>query len=224
MDEHELVDISPLLSRLIAVFPGDTMYSREVLMDHARGDNITLSTLRTTVHVGAHADAPSHYRANASTIDEQPIDLYVGPCDLIDLDRPKAVGTDGWRAGLDQLRGEVKSPRVLLRTNSFQNPNEWSADFLALDPALIDHLADRGVRLIGVDTPSVDPSTSKTLPTHARCFERGVSIIEGLTLTGVRATAQGGCWELIALPLKLQGCDGSPVRAVLRARFDDRPR
>jgi arylformamidase len=102
---------------------------------------------------------------------------------------------------------------VLLATGTYPDPASFTQDFAALEPALVDALADRGVRLIGVDTPSVDLFADRELLAHRRCLARGVHILEGLVLRDV----PGGRYELIALPLKLEGFDASPVRAVLRA-------
>src|SRR5688500_5520529 len=75
-----ILDISPPITDRLAVWPGDTPPTREVLLDMGRGANITLSTLRATVHLGAHADAPSHYGADAPSIEARGLDLYLGPC------------------------------------------------------------------------------------------------------------------------------------------------
>ena len=206
----KLIDISPPITGSIAVFPGDTIVTREVLLDMRHGDNITLSTLRTTVHVGAHADAPSHYGHAGRTIDRQPLDLYIGPCRVIDM--PQRPGGRLVPADLP-ANVPIDQPRVLLRTGSYPDPAQWQDDFTALSPDLIDHLADRGVRLIGIDTPSVDPASAKILEAHHQFLARDVAILEGLALS----SAPAGVYELIALPLALVGFDASPVRAVLRA-------
>ena len=206
---HQVIDISPPVTSATAVFPGDTILTREVLQDMRGGDSITLSTLRSTVHIGAHADAPSHYGHSGRSIDRQPLDLYLGPCRVIEM--PQRPG--GRLIPADLPAGvPIDQPRILLRTGSYPDPAEWCDDFTALCPDLIDHLADRGVRLIGVDTPSVDPASAKVLEAHHQFLARDVAILEGLVLTNV----QPGVYELIALPLALVGFDASPVRAVLR--------
>jgi arylformamidase len=203
-----LYDISPAVSPATPVFPGDTPFSREVLLDMRRGDHLTLSTVRTTVHVGAHTDAPSHFGADAPTVDRVELERYLGPCQVLRVDvRCGGLVTP-------ELIGErVGEPRVLLATGTFPDPTRWNEDFAAIAPEAIDHLHGRGVRLVGIDTPSVDPAASKTLPAHKRCLELEVAILEGLVLEGVPE----GRYELIALPLKLVGFDASPVRAVLRS-------
>jgi arylformamidase len=206
-----LYDISPPISPELAVWPGDTAASREVLLDIRRGDNITLSTLRATVHLGAHADAPSHYGVDGASIDQRPLDVYLGPCRVVKVDAARAT-----RVSLDMLDaaadGPVRAQRVLIATGTYPDPRRLNNDFAALAPELVDGLHARGVRLIGVDVPSVDLFDSKDLPAHKRFLANDMAILEGLALRDVPA----GEYELIALPLRLVGFDGSPVRAVLR--------
>lgn len=206
----KLYDISPALTPEIAVFPGDTPLTREVLMEMKRGDNITLSTLHSTVHVGAHADGPNHYGRDGRAIDEQPLDRYLGPCQVVRVvDCPR-----GGRFGARHLGGaEITQQRVLFATGSYPDSNHFNQDFCAVDPEFVDFLAARGVITVGVDTPSVDTADSKNLPAHRRIFEHDIAILEGLRLDDVPP----GEYELIALPLNLVGFDASPVRAVLRA-------
>jgi arylformamidase len=110
------------------------------------------------------------------------------------------------------LDGPVDQPRIIVRTASCPDPEVWTDDFAGLAPNLVDTLADAGVTLVGIDTPSMDPADSRDLPAHARFGARGLTILEGLVLDGVA----DGVYELIGLPLRLVGFDGSPVRAVLR--------
>lgn len=202
-----LIDITPAITPDLAVFPGDTPPRREVLLDLGRGDPVTLSTLRATCHLGAHADAPSHYGVSAPTIDERPLERYIGPCQVI-----RVNASPSQRIALEDLGVAITEPRVLIRTGTFVDARRWRDDFAALDPTLVDALARAGVCLVGIDTPSVDLATSKDLPSHARFLRHDMSILECLALEHVAA----GVYELIALPLPLVGFDASPVRAVLR--------
>ena len=202
-----IYDITPAVTEHLAVWPGDTRPSREVLLDMAGGDNLTLSTLRATVHLGAHADAPSHYGRDAPSIERRSLETYLGPCQVVRVD-----AKPGSRIGPGDLGVEITTERVLLATGTFPDPYEFNEDFAALEPALVDHLAGRGVKLIGVDTPSVDLFEDKTLAAHHRFLECDVAILEGLLLRDVPP----GVYELIALPLRLVGFDASPVRAILR--------
>lgn len=202
-----IYDISPPIIDSLAVFPGDTAPTREVLLDMHKGDPLTLSTLRTTVHVGAHVDAPSHYGTDAPTIDQIDLQHCIGPCQVLriacrrgSLLTPAAIQT------------EITTPRVLLATGTYPDPSTFNTDFAALSPELVGWLAGKGVKLVGVDTPSVDPADSKDLPAHKAFLKNEMYILEGLVLDGVSE----GRYELIALPLKLNGFDASPVRAILR--------
>jgi arylformamidase len=203
-----LYDISPPITDRLAVWPGDTPPSREVLLELARGDSVTLSTLRATVHLGAHADAPSHYGRNAADIASRGFAPYLGPCEVMRVSVPR-----GARVTPDLLSGAVRAPRLLLVTGTYPDPQVFNEDFAALSPELVDHLHGMGVTLIGIDTPSVDLFASKDLPAHQRCLAHDMAILEGLVLQHVPA----GTYELIALPLPLVGFDASPVRAVLRS-------
>ena len=202
-----LYDITPVVSPRLAVWPGDTVPERQVLLDQARGDSVTLSTLRATSHAGAHADAPLHYGPGAPDIATRSLHHYLGPCQVVDA----AVGRGG-RVTRGDLADPITEPRVLIRTGTYPDPERWNDDFAAIDPSLVDELAARGVVLIGIDTPSVDPMVSPEIPAHRRFLAHDIAILEGIVLEGVPA----GRYELIALPLRLEGFDGSPVRAVLR--------
>ncbi|HYE61370.1 MAG TPA: FAD-dependent monooxygenase [Phycisphaerales bacterium] len=207
--DKRLIDITPAITPTTNVWPGDTCPSREVLCDISRGDNITLSTLRTTVHLGAHADGPNHYGDKAPSVGEMPLDHYIGPCHVIAATTPSAQRVLPQHCtGLDAIR----HPRVLIRTGTFPSFESWNSDFAALSVELVEALAAKGVRTIGIDTPSVDLQDSKDLPAHKAILKQGIAILEGLDLQSVAP----GEYELIAAPLKLMGFDGSPVRAVLR--------
>ena len=203
-----LYDLTPPITPALAVWPGDTPPSREVLADLRRGDSITLSTLRATVHLGAHADAPSHYGADAPAIETRSLDFYLGLCQVVRVEAAR-----GHRVAPQAIRVPVVAPRVLLATGTYPDPQSFNTDFAALEPALVDALHAKGVKLIGIDTPSVDLFESKDLEAHGRFLEHDMAILEGLVLDGVPE----GLYDLIAAPLKLTGFDASPVRAVLRS-------
>jgi arylformamidase len=202
-----IYDISPPISPRLAVWPSDTPPSREVLCDIERGDNITLSTLHATVHLGAHADAPSHY-GRGPAIHERDLDYYLGRCQVMHVNASR-----GARLTLSMLPEPVTASRLLLVTGTYPDPERFNTDFAALSVELIDFLHAQGVVLIGLDTPSVDLFESKDLEAHQAFLRNDMAILEGLLLGNVPA----GIYELIALPLRLEGFDASPVRAVLRA-------
>jgi kynurenine 3-monooxygenase len=205
-----LFDITPAVTEKLGVWPGDTPLSREVLCDIERGDNITLSTLRATVHLGAHADGPNHYGKGQPGIGERPLVHYLGPCHVI---RARVCrGARVTPGDLSTPLAELRHPRVLLKTSTFPEPNNWNQDFGALSVELVEALAARGVITIGIDTPSVDLQDSKDLPAHHAILRHDIAILEGLDLSAV----EPGEYDLMALPLKLIGFDASPIRAVLR--------
>ncbi len=201
-----ILDISPLVSSRIGVWPGDVPYRREVGLAIASGANIDLSAIHTTLHLGAHVDAPSHYAAAGESIEKRPLDLYMGPCEVVEVSLPRNA-----RIRPSDLTSWPEAPRVLFKTSSFPDPNVFSTDFVSLSPGLVEALADRGVVLVGLDTPSVDAFADKKLESHQALFRRGLANLEGLDLSAVSP----GPYTLIALPLRLEGADASPVRAVL---------
>jgi arylformamidase len=203
-----IYDLSPPITPVLAVWPGDVPYTRQVALAMAEGAHLDLSSITTTLHLGAHADAPSHYARDGAGIGEVDLTPYVGPCQVMEV----IVGR-GERIGPEHLTGEVTAPRLLLRTGTYPDPTLFNTDFASLSPDLIDHLHARGVVLVGLDTPSVDPYDSKALEAHQALARTGLRNLEGLVLDGV---PEGG-YTLVALPLRLPGADASPVRAILMA-------
>ena len=199
-------DISPLISPRLAVWPGDVPFSRSVGLAMAEGANLDLSSMTATLHLGAHADAPSHYAAGAASMDAVDLAPYYGPCQVlrVKVDRGERILPRHLRAG-------ITAPRVLFHTGTFPDPEAWNTDFASLSPELIEHLHAQGVRLVGLDTPSVDPFESKALESHQALARTGLRNLEGLVLGSVPE----GLYTLAALPLKIEGADASPLRAVL---------
>ena len=199
-------DISPLLSPRLAVWPGDVPFSRSVALAMDQGANLDLSSMTTTLHLGAHADAPSHFLPGAAGMGAVELSPYYGPCQVM------RVGVKrGERVLPRHLGAEIKAPRVLFHTGTFPDPGTWNTDFASLSPELVEHLHARGVVLVGLDTPSVDPFESKALEAHHALGRCGMRNLEGLVLDAV----PDGIYTLAALPLKIEGADASPVRAVL---------
>ena len=203
-----LWDISPPIAPDSPLFPGDEPYSQKWTARIGPGCPVNLSAITMSPHIGAHADAPFHYGDDAPAIGAVDIAAYLGPCRVI-----HAIGT-GQRLihPRDLAHAEAGLPeRVLVRTCD-KAPTHWSEDFASFAPETIDWLTERGVRLVGIDSQSVDPATSKTLDSHHRLLANDLRVLENLVLDQVPA----GDYELIALPLKLMQACASPVRAVLR--------
>jgi len=202
-----LYDISPKLTPRTAVFPGDTPLSQKTLLSFKAGHHLMLSALESTVHLGAHADAPCHYNSAGEDISDRDLRRYLGLCQVISVQMDKPG-----RITVAHVAGRmVTAPRILFRTNSFPDPEHWREDFCSLSPELVAWLAGQGVVTVGIDTPSVDPHNSKLLESHQALFKHDLAVLEGLVLTQV----PDGEYTLLALPLPLVGFDASPVRAIL---------
>lgn len=202
-----LWDISPTVAPDAPIFPGDQPYHLAWTARLGPGCPVNLSALTMSPHVGAHADAPLHYADEAPAIDQVDLQAYLGPCRVIHaLGAAPLITVEHLRHAQADL-----PPRVLVRCCQ-QADRQWNPHFTACAPEAIAWLAARGVRLIGIDTPSVDPADSKTLDSHQLLRKHDLRVLENLVLDDVPA----GDYELIALPLKLQGACASPVRAILR--------
>lgn len=202
-------DISQTLRCGVPVWPGDTAFSADPHWVMDDGCPVNVGRFRLSTHTGTHADAPLHYDATGQAIAEVALDAYIGPCVLIDA--VSASGLVQPQDIVDQLPERVE--RVLLRTFA-QFPHEsWVENFTAVAAETVELIAARGARLIGIDSPSLDPQDSKTLDAHQAVRRHRMAILEGLVLDAVPP----GHYELIAPPLKLDNLDASPVRALLRS-------
>lgn len=204
------IDISRPLHTGAPNWPGDLPTDFRLGMRIADGKPCNLGQLRLSVHNGTHADAPFHYNDHGLKIDELPPELFIGPARVIDA-RGHTAFTRELFAGLTP--GELAAtPRLLFRTDVWLDRDIFPTVWPLLEPDLPAWLAQQGVRLLGLDLPSVDPLTNTDMAIHHLMDAAGVLILESLDLR----EAEPGIYELIALPLKLRGADGSPVRAVLR--------
>lgn len=172
----------------------------------AAGASVNVSAIELSPHVGTHADAPLHVRDGWPGSEALSPDAFVGPALVIGLE-----GVDGPAEPASLGRLPTRVERLLLRTGRTIAAGSFPVAWPALTPACVRWLAARGLRLLGVDAPSVDDRESKTLDTHRALFDAGVSILENLDLRGVH----DGPYELIALPIRVEGLDAAPVRAVL---------
>lgn len=203
-----IIDISPLIHPAMPVWPGDAPVTFTRTASIGSDSPVNVSQIGMSVHTGAHVDAPFHFDADGQGIDEVALSIFVGACRVIDLAGARGV------IAPEQIVARLADcpPRVLLRTRARTTPDTWDADFCAVAPATVDLLASAGVKLIGLDTPSLDPADSEHLEAHLAVCRHRMLILEWLVLDEVAE----GDYELIALPLKLAGLDGSPVRAILR--------
>jgi arylformamidase len=204
-----LWDISPPLRPGIPVWPGDTPFDAARTW-HLSGEcPVNVSRVTFSTHTGAHADAPLHYDAAGVPVGGLDLARYLGPCRVVHAReaRPLVEPSHVVRA----LGPGVT--RLLIRTYDRAPQDRWDPDFAALAPATVELLAQHGIVLVGIDTPSLDPQDSKTMEAHKAVRRHGLSILEGLVLD----TVEPGDYELIAPPLALADLDAAPVRAVLRS-------
>jgi arylformamidase len=202
-----LIDISQRVTPGSSVFPGDTRFTLRKVAALADGASCDVGTIETTLHIGTHADAPSHFVAGADGIGEVPLERYFGPARVMNRIGDGPITADEVRAW-----NPVKGMRYLVRTRETVDPDVWPAEFAHLSPDAAVVLAEAGVVLFGIDTPSVDHQESKTLDAHKALLAGDVAILENLDLSHVRPMP----YELMAFPLRIVGADASPVRAVLR--------
>jgi arylformamidase len=202
------IDISLPITPEMPVWPGDPRPTLE-LMATLEHDGVQLSRLTLGTHTGTHLDAPRHFIPGGRTVDQLDLRALIGPCRVID------VVQCGTQITAAQLRACQLEPgmRLLLKTaNAWQPPvPTFQPDFVALAPSAADYLCALGVRLVGVDGPSVDAWTATDFPCHKRLLSADILILENLVLRHV----EPGIYDLIAIPLNLVGADGCPVRALL---------
>lgn len=203
--DRRLIDISRTVSGDTACWPGDTPFAFRLAWKQADGASVNVGSITASVHTATHCDAPFHFDSHGPTVDQLPPDVFVGPAWVVDV-----RGAESWQSRLEPL-DFAGTPRVLFRTSGWPDTARFPESVPVMESTLPAWLAGRGVKLIGVDVPSVDPLDSKTLDNHHALGRGGIAIVEGLWLDEVVP----GRYEFVGLPLKLVGADGSPLRAVL---------
>lgn len=192
-------------------WPGDTPYTCGWPSTIAGGRAVNVSSITTSPHVGTHADAPLHVRDGWPGTHELSLDAYFGPATVVDVSSlSEEISIDM----LDALSPETDVERLLLKTNRSIAGSTFPEEWPSLSESCARTLLGRGLRLLGVDCPSVDLLESKHLPVHHMLFAGNASILENLDLRRITP----GDYELIAFPLKIMALDAAPVRAVLRDR------
>jgi len=205
----ELIDISVPIHPGMHVWPGDPPVRVDRVASLAEGDSCNLSRLDLCAHTGTHIDAPLHFVRGGASVDQLPLDAFVGPARVVDARDRAAIGAEDIEAIAVQS-GE----RILFRT---ANSERWTlpsflTDFVALTDEAAELLASRGPRLVGIDYLSAQPFHADTAGVHDALLGAGIAVLEGLNLAGV----EPGQYELICTPLLILGCEGAPARALLR--------
>lgn len=197
------IDASRPLHSATPVWPGDHPFK----LDQSREGSFVLSSFTTTCHVGTHVDAPLHLDETAHGVEGVRLERCVGPAEVVRIPGEGAATPEDLPANWVPA-----TSRVLLRSDSFPIDAAIEGGFSGLSAEIVHWLADRGVELVGIDTPSVDIFSSKELPAHHALFARGMTWIEGLWL----GEAEPGHYLVVALPILLEGAEAAPVRAILK--------
>ncbi len=202
-----LIDISQALHPGVPTWPGDTAYAFDLAWSREQGGSVNVGRLSMSTHTGTHVDAPFHFRDDGARVADLDPEVFVGPARVISVDGDGGIGPEKLRR--HDLDGVL---RLLIRTGSWSDRGRFPERIGYLEPDAARFLAAKGVRLVGVDTPSVDPLDSEELPAHNTLLDNGVHILEGLVLDRV----DPGDYGLVSPPLPLRDADASPVRAMLR--------
>ncbi|EGK13611.1 arylformamidase [Desmospora sp. 8437] len=201
------IDISQRLEEGVPVWPGDTPFSYRLTWSKEESGSVNVGQITMSTHTGTHIDAPFHFDEEGKRVIDLDLDLYIGRARVIHLPDPKQIGIGELQS--ENLEGVT---RLLIRTDAWSDRSTFPESIPPVDPELAPDLAEKGIRLLGLDLPSVDPLDSKELPAHHALTGHGIHILEGIVLDRV----DPGDYQLAALPLPLAQADGSPVRAVLR--------
>ncbi len=218
MQYKRLIDISQPVRADTAAFPGDTAFSRNIVLSCKEGGVVNLSSFTMSPHVGTHVDAPGHIKGDMSVASELagklPLDSFIGETLLLDL-APFRQGIS-WSlvsARLSELKLLEKNlpEKILFKTQNKIRYEIFEDEYAFFETDLVRELAQRGVKLMGIDAPSADHIRSKTLDAHHELDRYGMTWLENLDLCQV----EGGVYFLIAFPIKFMELEASPVRAVL---------
>lgn len=201
-------DISRALNGTFAPWPGDKPFSFDLNWKIAEGASVNVGEIGMSVHNGTHADAPFHFEREGRTIDTMPIDCYIGSAVVAAVQGEAKIEV----AHLASISANLaRAPRLLLKTGAWSNSAAFPKAIPVIGADVAPWLGARGVKLLGVDLPSVDAIDATDLANHHALTAAGIVIVESLELSAV----EPGVYNFAALPLKIEGADGAPVRAIL---------
>ena len=210
----EIFDISRPLNEDLAEWPGDVPFHFQFTKQIAKGDVVNLGKIDMSVHNGTHADGWFHFDSGAETIDRVPLENFFGPATIVDLTQKFSSGTEREITIVDLEAASAQletAPRLLVKTGIWRDSKIFPEWISVIAQDVPDWLKARGVKLIGVDVPSVDAVDAKVLRNHHALYAARIAIVESLDLSEIEA----GVYNFAALPLKITGGDGAPVRAIL---------
>ncbi|KAH0794842.1 Cyclase family protein [Histomonas meleagridis] len=192
----------------MSVWEGDPIFRQELVCSISKGEIANVSELKLSSHCGTHIDAPNHYIQNGKGVDQVSLEKTFGHCQVI---RISDEALENNLIPKSALPNEFKSKRVLLKTSNSLTPGTFRKDAIALSFEAANYLVEKEIELIGIDGLSIE-SYYGDGSVHQLLLGKEVVILETIDLSQV----EPGEYELICLPLKIQNCDASPVRAVLR--------
>jgi arylformamidase len=208
-------DISRTLSDDLASWPGDTPFQFVFTGTIAGGSSVNLGAIKTSVHNGTHGDARFHFDSKGETIEKAELELYLGPATVVDLAQGFSHSKEKHLITVEDLQPHAeeiaKTSRLLVKTDRWSDSTVFPNQIPVIAADVPTWLQKNGVKLLGLDLPSVDEVDSKSLQNHHALARAGIAIVESLDLSRVGF----GIYNLAALPLKIAGCDGAPIRAVL---------
>jgi arylformamidase len=205
----KVYDISLTLRARMPVYPGEPTPLLEPTRQIERGDFCNVSRLTIATHTGTHIDAPLHFLPGAASVDQLPVHVLVGPALVVEM----GVEQEITAADLEAAAILSGTERVLFKTRNSRllEEDDFRRDFVYLTLDAARWLVEWGVRLVAIDYLSVEQMDAQPNIVHQTLLRAGVVIVEGVNLRQVAA----GPYLLACLPLKIEGADGSPVRAVL---------
>jgi arylformamidase len=207
----EIYDVTRQLASDLAPWPGDAKFEHRLVARLSEGSSVNLGRITTSVHSGTHADAYFHFDDRGLTIDQMGLEPFIGPAIVLDVTERKSSG----EISLGELERVAQqfsaAPRLLLKTGGWPDSRRFPESIPTIADGVAPWLGKNGVKLLGFDLPSVDAIDSKDLKNHHALAAAGVAILEGLDLSAIVP----GIYWLAALPLKIRGGDGGPVRAIL---------
>lgn len=208
MKVRRIIDVSRQISPAMPVWPGDDGIEIHRLASIEGGDSCNLSSIAMGLHAGTHVDAPLHFIDNAASIEALDLFRFIGYAKVFELDVSGVITGDSIK-GLEINEGDI----VLFKTANSLIPakGEFQKEFIYLDSSAAQVLVDRKVGAVGVDYLSIDRFHSSGHPAHHILLSGEIGVIEGLYLKEVEA----GTYFFSCLPLKIEGVEGTPARAVL---------
>jgi arylformamidase len=208
-------DISRTLSNDLAEWPGDEPCHFRLTREKTKGASVNLGAISMSVHNGTHADARFHFDTNGESIEKAPLETYLGRATVVDLAQAFLQSKVKHLITIEDLRPSAEqiaaTSRLLLKTGRWSDSTVFPDKIPVIAANVPAWLQKNGVKLLGLDLPSVDEIDSKSLQNHHALARAGIAIVESIDLSGVAA----GIYHLAAMPLKIAGGDGAPMRAIL---------